>query len=392
MSMTTSLSLNQDLSVSSLRQRTENSGAPDKAKQQAWLKAMEQSQMQEWLRQGWIASGSHDAHVVESRHKARDLNQTHHQDDVEWASDREPASDMQADSRSNGNDRPAPSNDVTDEKKQVTQDVKAGEILQAASSVQRWTAEPKSVAVENGGAPLSQQAHASNMPAFAKDSLAPSSGSMQSSLVKGSAIPMAREFAQIGQAVQTIKMALQEMTGVEARIVSAESLNQVMSVDKQISQPLSKLAASLATSVIDKLLPEISEINEESANAQAVDKEDSLPEEHETIRFHAEWSEEGLRLWLGIDSNANIDKAQLAKHLHDWAAKQNVQLLALVWNGEQLSRNVFAQMLKERDKPSVWAHANSKPGGAANGADVEDTHYFLKSYLETKEMQWPSVQ
>ncbi|MFZ6778062.1 hypothetical protein ACO0LD_14620 [Undibacterium sp. Ji83W] len=386
------MSLNQDLSAKSLRLRTDNSGVPDIAKQQAWLRAMEQSQMQEWLRQGLTARGGHDTPVAEDTSNARELSQKHHQDDAEKTGDRETVNDAQADSRSNGSAKQAASIEGVDKRNFVAQDARANEALPAASSVQRSSSDSTVAEVENENSEVKQQVSASGMTAFAANNLASSPGTVQSSIATGSALPLAGEFAQGGQAVQTIKIALQEMTGIEAKIVSAESLNQMADVDKQTNQPVSRLAASLSKMETDTAELEKSAIKEESASAKAADNAESLPEEHQVIRFHAEWSEEGLRLWLGINSNANIDKAQLTKQLHDWVAKQNVQLLALIWNGEQLPKNVIAQMLKEGANPSASSLTNSKPSDVANAPGVEDTHYFLNSYLQAKEMQWPSVQ
>ncbi|MES2036406.1 MAG: hypothetical protein V4495_01090 [Pseudomonadota bacterium] len=384
------------MSAKNLRLRTDTSGAPDMAKQQAWLKAMEQSQMQEWLRQGLTARGGRDTPATEGTSNARELSQTHHQDDTGKAGGRETVNDTQADSRSYGNAKQAAFIEVADERNLVAQDARANQALPSASSVQRGSADSTTTEVENENSQVKRQASASGMTAFAANNLASSPGAGQSSNATGSTLSLAGEFAQGGQAVQAIKMALQEMTGIEAKIVSVESLNQMADVDKQTNRPVSRLVTSLSIMETDIAELEKSAIKEESASAKATDKVESLPEEHQAIRFHAEWSEEGLRLWLGINSNADIDKAQLTKQLHDWVAKQNVQLLALIWNGEQLPKNVIAQMLKEGVKPSASSLINSKPGDIENEPGVEDTHYFFNSYLQAKsqakEMQWPSVQ
>ena len=388
MSVTTSLSLNQDLSVKNLRLRTDNSGAPDMAKQQAWLKAMEQSQMQEWLRQGLTARGSHDTPVAEGRSNALEQSQTYHHDDAEKNGDRETVNDTQADSWSNRTGKQAVSTDVAREKDSGIKDVKASEVLPVASSAQQSSADPATAEVGNESFQLRPQASG----LVVTSSLASSPDAVQPSLAIGSAMSLACEFAQGGQAVQAIKMALQEMTGIEAKIVSSESLNQMVDVDRQASQLLSKLVTGLSVKPTDTASLEKSESKENPASLEVTDKTEFLPEEHQAIRFHAEWSEEGLRLWLGIDSNANIDKAQLAKQLHDWVTKQNVQLLALIWNGEQLPKNVMTQLMKDGGKPSTLALTHPKYGDVANTPDVEDTHYFLNSYLQAKEMQWRSVQ
>ncbi len=395
MSVTSSLNLNQDLSAKSLRLRADNSGEPDMAKQQAWLKAMEQSQMQEWLRQGLTARGGHDTPATQGTSNVRELK-THYQDDAAKAGGRETVSDTQADPRSNGNAKQTASIEVADERNFVAQDARASAALPPASSVQRGSNDSTTTEVENENSQVKQPASALGMTTFAVHNSASLPGATQSFVATGNAIPLAGKFVQAEHAVQAIKMALQEITGIEARIVAPESLSQMTEMGRQTSQPISKLATGLSSKIADMTVLEESEIKEESANAGVTDKAEPLPEEHQAIRFHAEWSEDGLRLWLGINSNANMAKAQIVRQLHEWVAKQNVQLLALIWNGEQMPRNVLVQVLKEGAKPPVSSSTNSKPGDIANTQGIEDMHYFLNSYLQTKsqakEMQWPSVQ
>jgi hypothetical protein len=56
------------------------------------------------------------------------------------------------------------------------------------------------------------------------------------------------------------------------------------------------------------------------------------------VRLHAEWSEGGLRLWLGMDTNPAL-LTQIEPLLHDLRRKleaSGIKLLALVCNGQNL--------------------------------------------------------
>jgi len=51
------------------------------------------------------------------------------------------------------------------------------------------------------------------------------------------------------------------------------------------------------------------------------------------LRLHAEWSEQGVRIWLGADAQAGDSAPALAPQLVRWLAQQGVALLSLVCNG-----------------------------------------------------------
>jgi hypothetical protein len=56
------------------------------------------------------------------------------------------------------------------------------------------------------------------------------------------------------------------------------------------------------------------------------------------VRLHAEWSEQGLSLWLGVDQDCGVPLEQLTGallvELHRWLADRGGRLLELVCNGK----------------------------------------------------------
>ena len=51
------------------------------------------------------------------------------------------------------------------------------------------------------------------------------------------------------------------------------------------------------------------------------------------IRLHADWSEDGVRLWLGMDASCATDLPSITAHLQRWMSAQDVRLLSVVCNG-----------------------------------------------------------
>jgi hypothetical protein len=56
-------------------------------------------------------------------------------------------------------------------------------------------------------------------------------------------------------------------------------------------------------------------------------------EAQEPIRLHAEWSDQGVSVWLGSDANQTIPLVSLMSHVQQWLTAHGERLRALVWNG-----------------------------------------------------------
>ena len=64
--------------------------------------------------------------------------------------------------------------------------------------------------------------------------------------------------------------------------------------------------------------------------------------EQSPLRLHAEWTDDGVRVWLGADAQGLPDVAALATQLQRWLAGQGLSLLGLVCNGRDLLRGESA--------------------------------------------------
>jgi hypothetical protein len=51
------------------------------------------------------------------------------------------------------------------------------------------------------------------------------------------------------------------------------------------------------------------------------------------VRIHVDWSEQGVRVWLGVSHAATMSAPGLARHLDQWLATGGIKLAAFVCNG-----------------------------------------------------------
>jgi hypothetical protein len=56
----------------------------------------------------------------------------------------------------------------------------------------------------------------------------------------------------------------------------------------------------------------------------------------EPLRVHAEWSEVGVRVWIGADPQVLADLAELMRQLQQWLGAQGLRLLGVVCNGRDV--------------------------------------------------------
>lgn len=84
----------------------------------------------------------------------------------------------------------------------------------------------------------------------------------------------------------------------------------------------------------------------------------------EPIRVHADWSEDGVRVWLGMDAGALDSLEQVTVQLQSWLNAQGLRLRSLSCNG---------QVLRE-ESPS---HDSSSDDGLVSGERPVFTPYFI---------------
>lgn len=55
------------------------------------------------------------------------------------------------------------------------------------------------------------------------------------------------------------------------------------------------------------------------------------------LRFHTEFSNHGVKIWLGVNESLKHQLPQLISHIKEWLARQRIPLLQMVCNGESIS-------------------------------------------------------
>ncbi len=96
----------------------------------------------------------------------------------------------------------------------------------------------------------------------------------------------------------------------------------------EIAEPDETLPAEPETAVPAQDLPHL------AATTEA--------EGHEPVRLHAEWSEAGVKVWLGTDVDQLPNVPVLAQQVQQWLAGQGERLLALVCNGQDMTSEIEA--------------------------------------------------
>jgi hypothetical protein len=81
----------------------------------------------------------------------------------------------------------------------------------------------------------------------------------------------------------------------------------------------------------------------------------------EPIRVHADWSEEGVRVWLGMDSGALDSLEQITTQLHAWLNAQGLRLRSLSCNGQTLSEDPLLPDVLDDGESSESAGVTPEP-------------------------------
>jgi hypothetical protein len=88
----------------------------------------------------------------------------------------------------------------------------------------------------------------------------------------------------------------------------------------------------------------------------------------EPIRLHAEWSDQGVSVWLGSDANETMPLVSLMSHVQQWLSAHGERLRALVWNG----RAVPLGSLGGPALRSAWMADTSQSVSPANSPGLPD--------------------
>ena len=66
------------------------------------------------------------------------------------------------------------------------------------------------------------------------------------------------------------------------------------------------------------------------------------PAEHAPVRLYAEWSEQGVKVWLGADADQLQNLPVLAQQVQQWLGGQGERLISLVCNGQDVTTEAEA--------------------------------------------------
>lgn len=89
-------------------------------------------------------------------------------------------------------------------------------------------------------------------------------------------------------------------------------------------------------------------------------------DEREPLRVHAEWSDAGVRVWLGADANGLAEIDSVTRQLQQWLGSQGTRLLGVVCNGKQV-------WTPERDGATATPGSNAADAAASTDHDLAAT-------------------
>jgi len=97
----------------------------------------------------------------------------------------------------------------------------------------------------------------------------------------------------------------------------------------------------------------------------------------EPVRLHADWSAEGVRLWLGMDADVAGTLPSITLQLQRWLSAQGVRLLSISCNGRAV--------LEEREPAATDIYQTDSHPGEFTSLPLPYPH------PHQKESPWPSV-
>jgi hypothetical protein len=111
----------------------------------------------------------------------------------------------------------------------------------------------------------------------------------------------------------------------------------------------------------------------EAANESesAAPRDASATSEREPLRVHAEWSDNGVRVWMGADLQGLAAVGAVTRQLQQWLGRQGVRLLGVVCNGQEIwsssseggreASSGAATSAHDETDPAAIDHARSLP-------------------------------
>ncbi|MBC3875057.1 hypothetical protein [Undibacterium flavidum] len=168
--------------------------------------------------------------------------------------------------------------------------------------------------------------------------------------VESPVIPLSFGNEEVHQTAMSAKPDRQlENEQLQKGLVEVMAKLGIDAIREKASASLSPIETRFATRSMAQSSPTVLNMNDSSrkevAPDFAFDQVDRLQRrtlekgqsiERETLRFHTELSENGLKIWLGVDVQAQVDLAVLSHTLRLWLTQQGVHLYALVCNGRSI--------------------------------------------------------
>ncbi len=117
--------------------------------------------------------------------------------------------------------------------------------------------------------------------------------------------------------------------------------------------------------------------------------------EHQTLRFHTELTETGVRIWLGVDSQSQLNLISLAETLKTCLMQQGLALLTLVCNGRILYKTAgnpdnFGQTYMTNSELHAFRNEVLEKVIPKNMLDVASSENSSNNHKA--EILWQSVQ
>lgn len=102
------------------------------------------------------------------------------------------------------------------------------------------------------------------------------------------------------------------------------------------------------------------------APAPTAQRDAAAADEREPLRVHAEWSDVGVRVWLGADANGLASIDTVTRQLQQWLGSQGTRLLGVVCNGKQV-------WTPEHDGATATPGSNAADAAASTDHDLAAT-------------------
>jgi len=313
----------------------------DATKQQAWIRAMEQEQLTSWLRNGVIG---HDAMVTNSDRNSDPLFEKQ-STSVNASSTSVKEQFNNPDSRNN---RSKVENKVISKQEHLASsgtqyagnahvaeraDTEALNGFSSDDRVYLTNIESSQMLGFSENAISPDFAEQSSQLDFGNYELQPagSGESLQLNDGGGSTVKHGIDIKKIELACRqlfdqvSLKLPLDSGQHVNANGTSVGNLKATYLTQFQLTNPSA-----------DDSLEGTDELSPPSNTVKNINQDRMSATQQEPLRFHSEWHDEGVKVWLGIDHANSFDVSRLIAEIKRWAVFQNLPIAEIICNGKSV--------------------------------------------------------